>query len=86
MGWSLDILQDTINKVFGAVEHEVVRPDSIRPTVYFSYAGEITLVQKRKLVSLFPDDIFVIFHPNSLGEDVKEGPSPLSNFEDKDGK
>ena len=87
MGWSLDLLTDAIDKVFGDIEHNVVRPDSIRPSVYFDYAGEISLVQKRRLVALFPDEIFVMFHPNSMGIALGGEPtSPIAATEEPDGK
>ncbi|KKK81770.1 hypothetical protein LCGC14_2810090, partial [marine sediment metagenome] len=78
MGWSLDLLNISIDKIFGKIKHQVVKPDAIRHYVYFNYEGEIDIDKKRQLVKLFPDDVFVIFHPNTLGPDEKSGPSPMS--------
>lgn len=69
MGWSIDLLVPKIDEIFGKVRHEVVMPDAVRPYVYFNYEGEINIVLKEKLVALFPPDVYVIFHPNTLDAD-----------------
>ena len=79
MGWSLDLIEDKMKVIFEDVQFQVNRPDSIRHYVNVEYEGEINLVKKRKIVELFPDEVFVRFHPNSFGEKKTKGADPMEN-------
>ena len=76
MGWSLDLIIDEIDAIFGKNIHRVSMPEAVRPYARIEYSREIPLRKKQLLADLFPPDVYIMFHPNTIWEEPEEKPAP----------
>ena len=67
MGWSIDIVRDELDRLFGnmKIRYKITHPGSEAPMVMIQYEGEIPIKIKNIIVNLFPESVYINFVPNS---------------------
>ena len=68
MGWSIDLIIEELDRIFGSTLYEVTVPESANPYARFNFEGEINVIKKRKIADLFPEGWYIYFHPNTIAE------------------
>ena len=78
MGWSIENIRPQMDSIFKAEEkgYRMNHPNALSPRVYMQHQGELSQDTKDKIVSLFPEFVYVDFFPNlEFGDDsVKSKP------------
>jgi hypothetical protein len=68
MGWSIQIYKKELDKIFQSQgkKYSCHLIDSAHPKVIVEYEGTIYVVTKKLILALFPDFVYVDFHPDTL--------------------
>ena len=68
MGWSIQVHKKEFENIFLRKKGEwsVQYIESSSPKVVVEYEGEIPVSLKKEILTLFPDFVYVDFHPNTL--------------------
>jgi hypothetical protein len=72
MGWSIENIRPQMDSIFKAEgkAYRMNHPNALSPRVYLQHEGKLSQESKDKIVSLFPEFVYVDFFPNlEFGED-----------------
>ena len=68
MGWSLYAVEKELNAIFKErkKKYSATYIASVYPQVIIDYEGEMSLAALKAIVALFPEFVYVNFHPGTL--------------------
>lgn len=68
MAWSIQIFQRELDSIFKEQKktYNAQHVDSAQPKIIIEYEGEIPVVVKKLILELFPDFVYVDFHPGTV--------------------
>ena len=65
MGWSLQVFKHELDGILKGKKWNAQYVNSPYPTVIIEHEGKIYLDTRRKILALFPDFVYVDFHPGT---------------------